>query len=98
MESIAQWVAPAATTLAAIITAANLGSRITGWGFVVFCVGALGWIVIAASTHQTSLLWQNAFLLLVDIFGVWRWLGMRARYEKGAGAATEKTRIYRRYR
>ena len=33
MESIASWVAPVATTIAALMTASNLGSRITGLRF-----------------------------------------------------------------
>jgi uncharacterized membrane protein YphA (DoxX/SURF4 family) len=98
MEAAATWIAPVATTLAAIIVAANLGTRITGWGFIVFTIGSLGWIAIGWATHQPNLLWQNAFLTLVNLFGVWRWLGMRARYEKGAGAATDATRILRRRR
>ena len=99
MEMIANWVAPIATTLAAILVAANLGTRITGWGFVVFSVGSVGWIVIGAVTDQPNLLWQNVFLLFVNLVGVWRWLGIRARYEKGAGAATEASaRVFRRAR
>ena len=46
METIATWVAPIATTIAALMTASNLGSRITGWGFVVFTLGSLGWITL----------------------------------------------------
>jgi hypothetical protein len=91
MLALAGWVAPAATMIAAIMTAANLGSRVTGWGFAVFSVGALAWIVIGASTDQQNLLWSNAFLLLVDVVGVWRWLGRRARYDAGAEAAAERS-------
>lgn len=99
METIANWVAPIATTIAAIMVAANLGTRITGLGFIVFSVGSVAWIVIGAATDQPSLLWQNVFLLLVNIVGIWRWLGIRARYEKGAGAATANSaRVYRRSR
>ena len=98
MESIANWAAPVFTTLAAIIVAANLGSRITGWGFAVFSLGSIAWMIVAATTGQANLLWQNAFLLAINLFGIWRWLGLRARYEKGAGAATAKTRVFRRYR
>ncbi len=98
MSEIAHWVAPIATTFAAIIVAANLGTRLTGWGFVVFCVGSVAWMAIGALTDQPGLLWQNALLTLVNLFGVWRWLGIRARYEKGAGAATQATRILRRHR
>jgi len=99
METAANWIAPIATTIAAIMVAANLGSRFTGWGFVVFTIGSVGWIVIGAVTGQANLLWQNVFLCLVNIVGIWRWLGIRARYEKGAGAATDATtRVFRRRR
>lgn len=99
METIANWVAPIATTIAAVMVAANLGTRITGLGFIVFSIGSVGWIVIGAATDQPSLMWQNVFLLFVNIVGIWRWLGIRARYEKGAGAATmTSTRVFRRSR
>ncbi len=99
METAANWIAPIATTLAAIMVAANLGSRFTGWGFVVFCVGSVAWIVIGLLTDQPSLLWQNVFLFAVNVVGIWRWLGLRARYEKGAEKATGDTaRIFRRVR
>jgi hypothetical protein len=91
MLALAGWIAPAATMIAAIMTAANLGSRVTGWGFAIFSVGALAWIVVGASTGQQNLLWSNAFLLLVDLVGVWRWLGRRARYDAGAEAAAERS-------
>ncbi len=98
METVANWAAPIFTTLAAIIVAANLGSRITGWGFVVFSAGSIAWIVIGATTGQANLLWQNVFLLAINGVGIWRWLGIRARYEKGASEATERTRVFRRFR
>ncbi|MBV8971588.1 MAG: hypothetical protein JO290_04775 [Sphingomonadaceae bacterium] len=91
MEQIANWVAPVATTLAAVLVAANLGARITGVGFIVFSIGALGWIAIGLATGQANLVWQNAILLAINLLGVWRWLGLRARYDKGAAAATRAT-------
>lgn len=89
MEQIANWVAPIATTIAAIMVAANLGTRLTGYGFIVFSVGSIAWMAIGWYTDQANLVWQNAFLLLVNIVGIWRWLGLRARYEKGAQVATD---------
>ena len=88
-ETAAQWVAPAATMIAAMMTAANLGPRVTGWGFVVFTVGAIAWVIVALASGQQNLLLSNAFLLIVDIVGIWRWLGRQARYEKGARIASE---------
>jgi hypothetical protein len=36
-------------------------------------------------------MWSNAFLLLVDLIGVWRWLGRRARYDEAAEAASARS-------
>jgi len=91
MEQIANWVAPIATTVAAIMVAANLGARLTGFGFVAFSIGSVAWIAIGLATGQNNLVWQNAVLLAVNALGIWRWLGLRARYDKGAAAATRAT-------
>jgi hypothetical protein len=87
MLELAGWIAPAATMIAAMMTAANLGARVTGWGFVLFSLGAVAWVIVALGSGQQNLLWSNAFLLLVDLVGIWRWLGRQARYEAGADAA-----------
>lgn len=71
------------------MTAANLGSRITGYGFVVFTLGALCWTAVGALTHQPALLWTNVVLTMLDLFGIWRWLGRQAKVEEGARAASE---------
>jgi hypothetical protein len=85
--SVLEWLAPAATMIAAVLTACNLGPRVTGWGFAVFVIGSLSWVAIAIASHQPNLLWTNGFLTIVNIAGVWRWLGRRAQYEKGAKRA-----------
>jgi hypothetical protein len=71
------------------MTAANLGSRITGYGFVVFTIGALGWTAVGALTHQPAILWTNVVLTILDVFGIWRWLGREAKVEEGASAAAK---------
>src|SRR6476469_4571738 len=70
MADILPWVATVATVAAAFMTASNLGSRITGFGFAVFTFGALCWIAVGVFTHQPALLWTNIVLLMLDIFGV----------------------------
>ena len=87
MESIASWVAPIATTIAALMTASNLGSRVTGWGFAVFLIGSIAWATLGAATGQSNLVWQNIVLSALNIFGIWRWLGRQQQIEKGAGKA-----------
>ena len=91
MESIASWVAPIATTIAALMTASNLGSRITGYGFVVFTIGSLAWLALGIATDQANLLWQNVILTATNLFGIWRWLGRQTRIEEGGVAAQERS-------
>lgn len=87
MEDLAGWVAPIATMIAAMITAANLGARITGWGFVVFTIGSIAWSIVGITTGQTNLVASNGFLTLVNLVGIWRWLGRQAVYDDGARSA-----------
>ena len=89
MADILSWAATATTILAALMTASNIGSRVTGYGFGVFTIGAVCWLMVGAVTHQPALLWTNVVLLAVDVFGVWRWLGRQAKVEDGARAAAE---------
>jgi hypothetical protein len=91
VASWSEWVAPVATTIAAIMTAANLGSRVTGWGFVVFMVGSIHWTLLGMATGQTSLIAANGFLCVVNAVGIWRWLGVRARLDDGAQAAERQS-------
>ena len=57
MADILSWAATATTILAALMTASNLGSRVTGYGFAVFTIGALCWLIVGAVTYQPALLW-----------------------------------------
>lgn len=94
MVDIISWTATAATIIAACMTASNLGSRITGYGFVVFTFGALCWIASGVMNHQPALVWTNVVLTILDLFGIWRWLGRQARVEEGgrtAAKASERT-------
>ncbi len=91
MEAAANWIAPLTTTLAAVMVALNAGTRITGFGFVVFSIGSIAWAYIGWSNGQMNLVWQNIILLVVNLIGIWRWLGVRARYEQGAAVAAEQS-------
>jgi hypothetical protein len=91
MGELAGWIAPIATMLAACVTAANLGARITGWGFVIFTVGSLAWSTYGYATGQPNLLWQNIALTFVNLVGIWRWLIRQARFDDWAKAAAERS-------
>ena len=93
MADTVGWIASVATMIAAMMTAANLGARFTGWGFVVFFVGSICWTTMAALTDQPNLLWTNIFLTAVNLVGIWRWLGRRAKYDDGGRAAAEESAV-----
>lgn len=78
--------------IAAMMTAANLGARVTGWGFVVFTIGSLCWTAIGLSSGQTNLLASNAFLTVVNLVGIWRWLGRQRAYQDGGKSAEASSR------
>ena len=92
METSLSWVATAATILAASITASNLGSRITGYGFVVFTLGSIAWFGFGLASGQPAIVWTNAALTFLNLFGVWRWLGRQAAIEDGSAAAAAASR------
>ncbi len=91
MDQYASWIATATTILAACLTASNLGSRITGYGFIVFTIGSIAWFSVGVLTGQQSLVFTNAVMTLLNLFGVWRWLGRQAKVEDGAKAAAKKS-------
>jgi hypothetical protein len=92
LTELAGWIAPAATMIAAMMTAANLGARLTGWGFVVFTIGSIGWTMVGLSSGQMNLVASNGFLTLINAVGIWRWLGKQLAYEEGGKSAKVASR------
>jgi hypothetical protein len=66
--------AAAATILAAALVAANWNARVTVSGFAVFIVASIAWMIDGWLESKSSLLIQNAVLLLINALGIWRWL------------------------
>ena len=62
------------TIVAAAMVAANKNARITVTGFAIFIAASLAWMADGWLERKSSLVIQNAILLLIDILGVWRWL------------------------
>jgi hypothetical protein len=91
MDQYVSWIATVATIVAACLTASNLGSRITGYGFIVFTIGSIAWFATGALTGQPALVWTNVVMTFLNLFGVWRWLGRQAKVEDGAAVAAEKS-------
>jgi len=93
MADTISWIATIATIIAAFMTAANLGSRITGLGFAVFLIGSISWLIDGIMTHQPALMWTNIVLTVLNIFGIWRWLGRQAKVEEGARSAAAASEV-----
>ncbi len=91
MEQITSWVAPVATIAGVLITASNLGARITGYGFIIFTIGSINWTLLGIATGQPALIWTNLVLTGLNIFGIWRWLGRMGRIESGARTAAGRS-------
>ncbi len=95
MEDILTWAAPAASIIAALMTASNLGAKITGAGFIVFTVGSLAWIGLGVASGNQALLWQNVVFTALNLFGIWRWLGRQAEFEDGGQHAADASETKR---
>lgn len=89
MAETISWAATVATIVAAFMTASNISARVTGYGFAVFTIGALCWIADGVLSGQPALTWTNVVLTLLDVFGVWRWLGRQTKLDEGGLRATE---------
>lgn len=66
---------------AAVIVATNISRRWSGIGFVIFTASSIAWIVGAMLDGENALLSQNLVLLVINVWGVYRYLlsgnGMR---------------------
>lgn len=62
------------TVIAAVLVASNWSPRTMVTGFLIFIVASIAWMLDGWLEGKASLLIQNVVLLLVNIFGVYRWL------------------------
>src|SRR5690554_1784095 len=74
MNGPLEWIAALGTMLAAGLIAADLGRRVTGWGFVLFCAVAVTWVVSGLISDALPIAAMNAILLLINAWGVWQYL------------------------
>lgn len=74
MNGPLEWIAAIGTMVAAGLIAADTGRRATGWGFVLFCMVSVTWIVSGLTTDATPIAAMNAVLLLINAWGVWQYL------------------------
>ncbi|MGF6426529.1 hypothetical protein [Bradyrhizobium elkanii] len=77
--------AAGAAIVAAAMVAANVNARITVAGFAIFTTASIAWLGDGLLKSKSSLVIQNALLLLVNILGVWRWLPRAEKEAKRSG-------------
>lgn len=74
MNGPLEWIAAIGTIIAAALVASDFGRRVTGWGFVLFSVVAVAWVVSGFANDTMPLVAQNAILLAINAWGVWQYL------------------------
>jgi hypothetical protein len=74
MNGPLEWIAAIGTVIAAALLAADLGRKVTGYGFVLFCAVAATWIVAGLSSGAAPIAAMNAILLLINAWGAWQYL------------------------
>ena len=76
MNGPLEWAAAIGTIIAASLLAADLGRRVTGFGFVLFCAVAVAWVVSGLTDSPPSypIAAMNGLLLAINAGGVWQFL------------------------
>ena len=74
MNGPLEWIAATGTVIAAALLASDLGRKVTGWGFVLFCAVAVTWIVAGLTSGAMPIAAMNGVLLLINAWGVWQYL------------------------
>lgn len=74
MNGPLEWIAAIGTIIAAALVASDFGRRVTGFGFVLFCVVAIVWVASSLMNGTIPLAVQNAILLAINAWGVWQYL------------------------
>jgi hypothetical protein len=87
LPELLKWVAMALTILGAGMTAADLGRRVTGWGFASLAAASACWLGAAQLEQESQIGITNLVLLLLNLIGVWRWLIRRAPAQARAAPA-----------
>jgi Na+/phosphate symporter len=68
------WIGPFLVLIGSLLTVANAGARITGFGLMLFSVGVEAFGGLALFNEECFSLFVNSALLLINCAGVRRWL------------------------
>jgi len=75
MNGQLEWIGAIGAILAAALIAGDFGRRVTGWGFVLFSVVSVIWVVSGLTAKDgMPIAVQNGILLAINLYGVWQFL------------------------
>jgi hypothetical protein len=74
MQQVLEWTASITGMVAALMIAARVSSRVSGWGFVLFLIGSISWIVAGLREGDNALAVQNVVLFFINLLGIYRYL------------------------
>lgn len=77
MKELLGYIAMLTGTFAAIMVSSNLHRRVTGYGFVVFTVSSIVWVVYGLQDTEVPLIIQNVVLTAINVLGIYRWLYLK---------------------
>ena len=71
---IIEWMAAIGAMAAAVLIAADWGRHRTGTGFILFAIVSVLWMAAGYLDDSPAMIVQNAILLAINMYGVWRYL------------------------
>ena len=74
MSEILEWYATVSGIVAALMIAADVNRKVTGWGFVLFCTMNVAWIWFGTIDDTAGLTTQNVVLFAINVLGIYRYL------------------------
>ena len=91
MLDILEWYGAISGVVAALVVASNVTTRISGWAFVLFVTSSIALIAWGfLSDDASGIGWQNVALLLINLWGVFRYLGPQGARKTGTLSAARK--------
>lgn len=74
LAEILEWYATVSGIIAALMIAADINRKVTGWGFVLFCTMNVAWIWFGLIDDTGGLTTQNVVLFAINLLGIYRYL------------------------
>ena len=72
---VLEWYGAVSAVIAALVVASNISRRVSGWAFVLFVTSSCALVAWGfMSDDAEGIGWQNICLLLINLWGVYRYL------------------------